>query len=84
MFTGPTTILFHDNEANWMNDGWFSRPTFIETITQRVAPDLAAIGRGLKANEVDKLDAIIPIHSRYGHAMNAPEVARRSGAELLG
>ena len=83
-FTGSTTLLFDDGETSWMTDGWFSRPTFIEIITERVEPDLAAIDRGLKANEVDKLDAVIPLHSHYDHAMDAPEVARRTGAKLYG
>ena len=83
-FTGSTTLLFDDGETSWMTDGWFSRPTFIEIITQRVEPDLAAIDRGLKANEVDKLDAVIPLHSHYDHAMDAPEVARQTGAKLFG
>ena len=59
-FTGSTALLFDDGETSWMTDGWFSRPTFIEIITERLEPDLAAIGRGLKANDVDKLDAVIP------------------------
>ncbi len=83
-FTGSTTLLFDDGETSWMTDGWFSRPTFMEIITQRVEPDLSAIDRGLKANEVDKLDAVIPLHSHYDHAMDAPEVARRTGAKLYG
>ena len=83
-FTGSTTLLFDDGETSWMTDGWFSRPTFIEIITERLEPDLAAIGRGLKANDVDKLDAVIPLHSHYDHAMDAPEVARRTGAVLYG
>ena len=83
-FTGSTTLLFDDGETSWMTDGWFSRPTFIEIITERLEPDLAAIGRGLKANDVDKLDAVIPLHSHYDHAMDAPEVARRTGATLYG
>ena len=83
-FTGSTTLLFDDGETSWMTDGWFSRPTFIEIITQRVEPDLSAISRGLKANEVDKLDAVIPLHSHYDHAMDSPEVARRTGAILYG
>ena len=83
-FTGSTTLLFDDGETSWMTDGWFSRPTFIEIITQRVEPDLSAISRGLKANEVDKLDAVIPLHSHYDHAMDSPEVARRTGAKLYG
>ena len=83
-FTGSTTLLFDDGETSWMTDGWFSRPTFIEIVTQRVEPDLSAISRGLKANEVDKLDAVIPLHSHYDHAMDSPEVARRTGAKLYG
>ena len=83
-FTGSTTLLFDDGETSWMTDGWFSRPTFIEIITERLEPDLAAIGRGLKANDVDKLDAVIPLHSHYDHAMDSPEVARRTGAKLYG
>ena len=83
-FTGATTLLFDDGKTSWMTDGWFSRPTFIEIITQRVEPDLSAISRGLKSNEVDKLDAIIPLHSHYDHAMDSPEVARRTGAKLYG
>jgi L-ascorbate metabolism protein UlaG (beta-lactamase superfamily) len=83
-FTGSTTLLFDDGETSWMTDGWFSRPTFSEIITQRVEPDLSAISRGLKANEVDKLDAVIPLHSHYDHAMDSPEVARRTGAKLYG
>lgn len=83
-FTGSTTLRFDDGETSWMTDGWFSRPSFIEIITERVAPDLAAIGRRLKANEVDELDAVIPLHSHYDHAMDAPRVARRTGAELFG
>ena len=83
-FTGSTTLLFDDGETSWMTDGWFSRPTFIEIITQRVEPDLSAISRGLKANKVDKLDAVIPLHSHYDHAMDSPEVARRTGAKLYG
>ena len=83
-FTGSTTLLFDDGETSWMTDGWFSRPTFIEISTQRVEPDLSASSRGLKANEVDKLDAVIPLHSHYDHAMDSPEVARRTGAKLYG
>ena len=38
-FTSSTTLLFDDGETSGMTDGWFSRPTFTEIITQRVEPD---------------------------------------------
>ena len=51
----------------------------------KIAPDVDAIERGLARNGVDEqLAAVFPVHSHYDHAMDAPEVARRTGALLLG
>jgi len=83
-FTGTSTLLFSDGETDWMVDGWFSRPGPFALLFGTVAPDLEAIERGLAANEVDTLAAVFPMHSHYDHAMDAPEVARRTGAVLLG
>lgn len=83
-FTGTSTLLFSDGETDWMVDGWFSRPGPFAVLYGTVAPDLEAIERGLAANEVDTLAAVFPMHSHYDHAMDAPEVARRTGAVLLG
>tara|TARA_R110001599_G_scaffold353881_1_gene602123 strand:- start:116587 stop:117609 length:1023 start_codon:yes stop_codon:yes gene_type:complete len=83
-FTGTSTLLFSDGETDWMVDGWFSRPGPYGLLFGTVAPDLEAIERGLVANEVDTLAAVFPMHSHYDHAMDAPEVARRTGAVLLG
>lgn len=83
-FTGTSTLLFSDGETDWMVDGWFSRPGPYGLLFGTVAPDLEGIERGLAANEVDTLAAVFPMHSHYDHAMDAPEVARRTGAVLLG
>jgi L-ascorbate metabolism protein UlaG (beta-lactamase superfamily) len=83
-FTGTSTLLFSDGETAWMVDGWFTRPGPLEVAFGSVEPDLAAIDRGLANNEVDQLLVVIPVHSHYDHAMDAPEVARRTGAILLG
>ena len=83
-FTGTSTLLFSDGETDWMVDGWFSRPGPIPLLFGTIAPDLEAIERGLAANEVDTLAAVFPVHSHYDHALDAPEVARRTGAVLLG
>jgi L-ascorbate metabolism protein UlaG (beta-lactamase superfamily) len=83
-FSGTATLLFSDGETDWMVDGWFSRPGPFAVLYGTIAPDLEAIERGLAANEVDTLAAVIPMHSHYDHAMDAPEVARRTGAVLLG
>jgi len=83
-FTGTSTLLFSDGETRWMTDGWFSRPAPLELAFGKIAPDMDAITFGLAANEVDSLAAVIPVHSHYDHAMDAPEVARRTGAILMG
>ncbi len=83
-FTGTSTLLFDDGETAWMVDGWFSRPGPLRLVLGNIEPDLDAIEQGLAANEVDQLAAVIPMHSHYDHAMDSPEVARRTGAILLG
>jgi L-ascorbate metabolism protein UlaG (beta-lactamase superfamily) len=83
-YTGTSTLLFSDGETDWMVDGWFSRFGPLTVVFGEIAPDVDAIARGLERNEVDTLAAVIPVHSHYDHAMDAPEVARRTGAILLG
>ena len=83
-YTGTATLVFSDGETTWMTDGWFSRPGPIELLFGEIEPDLAAIEKGLARNGVEHLAAVFPVHSHYDHAMDAPEVARRTGAILLG
>ena len=83
-FTGTSTLIFSDGETTWMTDGWFSRPSPLALAFGRIQPDLEAIERGLDRNGVDALAAVFPLHSHYDHAMDAPEVAKRTGAVLLG
>jgi L-ascorbate metabolism protein UlaG (beta-lactamase superfamily) len=89
-WSGTTTLVFADGETTWMTDGWFSRPGLLRLVFGRIEPDLDAIGDGLERNAVrerngkEKLDAIFVLHSHYDHAMDAPEVARRTGATLYG
>lgn len=83
-YTGTATLVFSDGETTWMTDGWFSRPKPLQVLFGKIEPDLAAITKGLERNEVDALAAVFPLHSHYDHAMDAPEVAKRTGAVLLG
>jgi L-ascorbate metabolism protein UlaG (beta-lactamase superfamily) len=83
-YTGTATLLFSDGETSWMVDGWFSRFGPLQIAGGRIGPDVAAIERGLERNHVDRLAVVIPVHSHFDHAMDSPEVARRTGAILLG
>ena len=83
-FSGTATLLFSDGETQWMTDGWFSRPGPLRLVLGKISPDLQAIERGLADNQVVELAAVLPVHSHYDHAMDTPEVARLTGALLLG
>ncbi|WP_280152631.1 MBL fold metallo-hydrolase [Piscinibacter sp. XHJ-5] len=82
-FAGNTTLLFDDGETAWMTDGFFTRPP-VSSLIGRIAPDPATVDRMLRRLEVTRLAAVVPVHSHYDHAMDAPVVADRTGALLVG
>lgn len=84
-FMGVATLLIEDGETAIMTDGFFSRPGLRQILTGgKIAPDLNAIDAGMRQAGIGRLAAIIPVHSHYDHAMDAPEVAKRTGALLIG
>lgn len=83
-FAGVSTLLFDDGETAWMTDGFYSRPGMARTLFGRIAPDEAVVARELDRLGVTRLAAVVPLHSHYDHALDAPIVARRTGALLVG
>jgi L-ascorbate metabolism protein UlaG (beta-lactamase superfamily) len=82
---GVTTLLFDDGATRLLTDGFFSRPGALDLALDRdVAPDLAGIERALAEAGIDRVAAVIPVHSHYDHAMDAGEVAKRTGAVVVG
>jgi L-ascorbate metabolism protein UlaG (beta-lactamase superfamily) len=84
-FLGVATLLFDDGRSAVLTDGFFTRPGALDVLLQRpVAPDAARIEAGLARAGIERLGAVVVVHSHYDHAMDAPEVARRTGALLVG
>lgn len=83
-WTGTSTLVISDGKTSLITDGWFSRPGLGDAISNNIKPDMAAITFGLQQNQVNKADAVFVFHSHYDHAMDAPEVAKRTGAKLMG
>jgi L-ascorbate metabolism protein UlaG (beta-lactamase superfamily) len=83
-YLGVSTLLIEDDETAIMTDGFFSRPRARTLLLSRIEPDRSAIAASLKRAGVRSLAAVIPVHSHYDHAMDAPEVARATGALLVG
>lgn len=83
-FTGTSTLVFSDGGTTLIIDGWFSRPGPLTLAFGEIEPDVPAIELGLERNDIDRAAMVLPVHSHFDHAMDAPEVARQTGALLLG
>jgi len=70
-----------------MVDPHFTRPSWLAGLPlpfMRINPDLAAIRYALQRVGIEKLEAVLLTHTHYDHALDAPAVARRCGAQLVG
>ncbi|HEY2773275.1 MAG TPA: MBL fold metallo-hydrolase [Candidatus Binatia bacterium] len=83
-FLGVSTLLFRDATAAVLVDGFFTRPAALQTWRGTIGPDSDRITAGLALGGIHELDAVVTAHSHYDHAMDAPEVAKRTGAMLVG
>jgi len=83
-FLGVSTLLVSDGTTAILTDGFFTRPGKLATLVGRLGPDPLIIGPALARAGIERLAAVAVVHSHYDHAMDSPEVARRTGAVLLG
>jgi L-ascorbate metabolism protein UlaG (beta-lactamase superfamily) len=84
MFLGVSTLLFDDGETQFMTDGFFSRPDIFTVGFGKIEPNLDRISRGLQKAGVSRLSAVFPLHTHYDHALDSAEIAKRTGALLMG
>lgn len=84
-YLGTSTLYFDDGETRILIDGFFSRPDNLwQVFLGEVGTDRLKVRDYLKRLGIDRLDAIPVFHSHYDHAMDSPEIARLTGAQLLG
>ncbi|RBY87795.1 MBL fold metallo-hydrolase [Blastococcus sp. TF02A-30] len=87
-FLGVSTLLLDDGEHAVLTDAFFSRPSLLRVGLGRIAPDGARIGAALGRLGLDgpgsRLRAVVPVHTHFDHALDSAEVARRTGAFVLG
>jgi L-ascorbate metabolism protein UlaG (beta-lactamase superfamily) len=83
-FLGVATVLFDDGASAILTDGFFSRPGLAQVLTKRIAPDRHRIVGCLARAGIDRLDAVLPVHSHYDHVLDSALVADRTGALLVG
>jgi L-ascorbate metabolism protein UlaG (beta-lactamase superfamily) len=83
-WAGVTTLLIDDGESAVMTDGFFSRPALLEVGLRPLSPSAPRIDGCLARLGVDRLDAVLPVHTHYDHAMDTAVVAERTGAKVVG
>ena len=83
-FLGVTTLYLDDGQTRILIDGFFSRPSKWQILSQKIQPDNERIAASLKRASIAKLNAVIAVHSHYDHAMDSPEVALQTGASVYG
>ena len=83
-FLGVATLLVDDGETQVLTDGYFTRPGLLTTLLRPIAPDPATVASCLDRAGADRVRAVLPVHSHYDHALDSAEVARRTGAVLVG
>lgn len=81
---GVTSVLIDDGSCALLTDGYFSRPSLTRVALGTVSPSTARIAECLARAGVDRLAAVVPLHTHIDHALDSAVVAERTGALLIG
>ncbi len=83
-WAGVSTLLITDGESALLTDGFFTRPSMPRVGLGRIGPSAPRIDGCLARLGVRRLDAVLPVHTHYDHALDSAAVAERCGATLVG
>jgi len=81
---GVTSLVFDDGETQILIDGFFSRFGIYDYLFSRIGSDIENVDYVMAKYRINRLAAIIPVHSRFDHAMDVGIIANRSTAVVLG
>jgi L-ascorbate metabolism protein UlaG (beta-lactamase superfamily) len=81
---GVSTLLLDDGSSTLMTDGYFSRPSLAQVALGKVAPSPTRVDGCLARLRVTRLEAVVPVHTHFDHALDSALVADRTGARLVG
>ncbi|MBP1817692.1 MBL fold metallo-hydrolase [Mycobacterium sp. OAE908] len=83
-WAGVTTLLIDDGDSALMTDGFFSRPSLLEVGLRRLEPSTPRIDGCLARLGAHRLEAVLPVHTHFDHAMDSAVVAEKTGARVVG
>ena len=83
-FFGTTTLLFDDGKDQILFDCHFTRPSLLKYIGGSEATDEKLVDEMIEKHHIDRLKAIFVSHTHHDHVMDAPYMAKRTGAKVYG
>ncbi len=81
---GVSTLLIDDGTCAVLTDGFFSRPSLLEVGLRALTPSQSRIRESLARADIDRLAAVVPVHTHFDHALDSAVVAQRTGADVVG
>lgn len=84
VWMGVSTLLVDDGTSALLTDGFFSRPNLAEVGVRKLRPSSSRIDTALARAGIDRLAAVLPVHTHYDHALDTAVVAERTGASVVG
>jgi L-ascorbate metabolism protein UlaG (beta-lactamase superfamily) len=83
-FLGVSTLHVTDGVTSLLTDGYFSRPPMMRLLTRPVSTDKSRVSATLARAGIGEVAAVMPVHTHFDHVLDSPEVARRTGAVVVG
>ena len=83
-FLGVATLLIDDGETQLLTDGFVTRPPLFKTAFGKIGSDSTIVKSVIKQLQINRLKVVFTAHSHYDHAMDAPCMAKLTGADLYG
>lgn len=83
-FLGVSSLLIDDGSTSLLTDGFFSRPSLPKVALGRLVPHRGRIRNALERAGADRVEAVLPVHTHFDHAMDSAVVAQLTGAQLVG
>ena len=83
-FMGVSTLLFDAGSSAVMTDGFFSRPNLLRVGLGQIEPNTNRIAHALARVNARHLQAIMPVHTHFDHALDTAVVAGRTSATMVG
>ena len=83
-FFGVTTILLDDGKSSILVDGFFTRPNARSLLVGQLSSSDELVDYAFKRGSIQNVAAVLVSHTHVDHALDSAQVAKRTGAILVG